>query len=177
MILLGCLLVIGFSVAPRVMLALAWLFSDRWPIVWGDNWLAPLLGIIFLPYTTIMYLLVWAPNGIQGWDWIWIALGLLLDVMHWAQYIEKRKQVPGYSTVAATGSGSASTGTMAAAYAPPTSSVAASSVPVAAAPAAAAASSQASVPPEAAPPVLSGEVVQPVTEPEDVSPDNPPPGA
>ena len=70
MLLLGCLLVVGFSIAPRVMLVLAWLFSDRWQVVWGGEWLWPLLGIIFLPYTTIMYVLVWTANGIEGWDWM-----------------------------------------------------------------------------------------------------------
>lgn len=157
MLLLGCLLVLGFSVAPRVMLALAWLFSDRWQVVWSGEWLAPLLGIIFLPYTTIMYLLVWAPNGIQGWDWIWIALGLILDVMHWGQWLEKRRQVPGYSTATAavTGSGTASAMTPAP-YAPTT-----------AAPSA--------LPPAAMPPAglpkATAEVVQPAVEPKDVPPE------
>jgi hypothetical protein len=96
MILLGCVLALGFAVAPRFMLILAWLFSSRWPFVWGGDWFVPLLGIIFLPYTTIMYMLVWKPSGIDGWDWIWVLLGLLLDAIHWGQVIEKRKNVPGY---------------------------------------------------------------------------------
>jgi len=33
MILLGCLVALGLAVAPRVMLILAWIFSERWPIV------------------------------------------------------------------------------------------------------------------------------------------------
>ena len=63
MLLLGCLLVVGFSIAPRAMLVLAWLFSDRWQVVWSGEWLWPLLGIIFLPYTTIMYVLVWTATA------------------------------------------------------------------------------------------------------------------
>ena len=77
MILLGCLLVFGLAVAPRAVLILAWIFSERWPIVWGGDFLLPLLGIAFVPYTTIMYMLVWTPNGIEGWDWLWIGLGSL----------------------------------------------------------------------------------------------------
>jgi hypothetical protein len=96
MILLGCLLVFGFAVAPRIMLLLAWIFSERWPIVWGGDWLLPLLGIAFLPYTTIMYMLVWSPAGINGWDWMWIILGFILDVTHWAQTAQRRKEVPYY---------------------------------------------------------------------------------
>jgi hypothetical protein len=97
MILLGCLLAFGLAVAPRFFLILAWLFSSRWPIVWQGDFLVPLLGIIFLPYTTIMYMLVWTITGIQGWDWIWILLGLFLDLTQWAQSAARRKEVPGYT--------------------------------------------------------------------------------
>ena len=57
MILLGCLVAFGLAVAPRFFLVLAWLFSERWAIVWRGDFVVPLLGIIFLPFTTIMYML------------------------------------------------------------------------------------------------------------------------
>ena len=41
MILLGCLLALGLAVAPRLFLVIAWLFADRWPVVWGDAWSHP----------------------------------------------------------------------------------------------------------------------------------------
>ena len=92
MILLGCLLAFSIALAPRVILVLAWLFSDRWPLVWQGEWILPLLGIAFLPYTTIMYLLAWSlTGGIEGWDWMWILLGLFLDFMKWSQVIANRK--------------------------------------------------------------------------------------
>jgi hypothetical protein len=94
MILIGCLLAFGLAVAPRAVLVLAWLFSDRWEIVWGGDILWPLLGIIFVPYTTVMYMLTWSLTGIEGWDWLWILLGLFLDIAHWGQVINNRKQVP-----------------------------------------------------------------------------------
>jgi hypothetical protein len=97
MFLFGCLLAFGAAVAPRVVLILAWLFSQRWDQVFKNGWLAPLLGVIFLPYTTIMYMLSWNPvTGIQGWDWMWIFLGILLDVMKWSQIYNNRKGIPGY---------------------------------------------------------------------------------
>lgn len=101
MILLGCLLALGLAVAPRLFLVLAWLFADRWPVVWGDAWLAPLLGIIFLPYTTVMYLLAWTPVGISGTLWLWILLGLFLDVTHYVNAAQHRDRVPGLNTTAA----------------------------------------------------------------------------
>ena len=102
MFLLGCFLAIGISIAPRLMLILAWIFSERWDLVWQGAWLWPLLGIIFAPFTTIMYMLSWsAVGGIQGWDWMWIILGVLLDVMKWSQVANNRNYIPGYPQSAA----------------------------------------------------------------------------
>ncbi|MEZ4518165.1 MAG: hypothetical protein R3C44_15540 [Chloroflexota bacterium] len=95
MVIMGCLMSLFIVLAPRVMLILAWIFSDRWDVVWS-TWVWPLLGIIFAPYTTVMYLLVWSPQGIAGWDWMWIFLGVLLDVMKWGQFFQNRKRIPGY---------------------------------------------------------------------------------
>jgi hypothetical protein len=39
----------------------------------------PILGLIFLPWTTIMYVLV-APGGVVGWDWLWLGLTLVFDI-------------------------------------------------------------------------------------------------
>lgn len=96
----GCLLAIGAAFAPRVVLILAWIFGRRWDAVWGGNWFWPLLGIILAPYTTIMYLLVWSPGlGIYGWDWMWIGMGVVLDVLKWAQIANNRRGIPGYPEV------------------------------------------------------------------------------
>ena len=96
MLVLGCLLAFTAAFAPRLVLILAWIFSPRWDLAF-ETWIWPLLGIIFLPYTTIMYLLSWSPGiGIVGWDWMWILMGLLLDVWKWSAVAQNRKQVPGY---------------------------------------------------------------------------------
>jgi len=97
MLILGCLLAFVIAFAPRLILILAWIFGTRWDIVFS-NWLWPLLGIIFAPYTTVMYLLVWSPaTGIAGFDWLWLALGVLLDVMKWGQIYNNRQGIPGVS--------------------------------------------------------------------------------
>ena len=95
MFILGCFLSLAIVVAPRVMLILAWLFSERWDVVWSGNWFWPLLGTLVAPYTTIMYLLAWSPAGIAGWDWMWIIMGVLLDIMKWGQIAQNRNSIPG----------------------------------------------------------------------------------
>jgi len=108
MLLFGCLLAFGASVAPRLILILAWIFGRRWDLVWDGNWIVPLLGIIALPYTTIMYMLVWSPGGLHGFDWVWLALGVMLDIMKWGQVARSRSDgFPGSqpTAVAPTASG------------------------------------------------------------------------
>jgi hypothetical protein len=98
MLIFGCLIAFAVALAPRVVLVLAAIFSARWDQVWsGKLFLWPLLGIIFAPYTTVMYMLAWNPaTGISGFDWFWIGLGVLLDLVKWGLIGDKRKEIPGY---------------------------------------------------------------------------------
>jgi hypothetical protein len=94
----GCLLAMGAAFVPRVVLVLMWIIGPRVNAAF-NNFIVPLLGLIFLPYTTIMYVLVWSPaTGVHGWDWVWIGLGVMLDVMKWSQIANKRKEIPGYKS-------------------------------------------------------------------------------
>lgn len=95
MFFLGCILSMAIVIAPRLMLILAWIFSERWDVVWRGNWFWPLLGTLLAPYTTIMYMLSWSPAGIAGWDWMWIIMGVLLDIMKWGQIAQNRNSIPG----------------------------------------------------------------------------------
>ena len=98
MILFVCLLAFSAAVAPRLVLILAWIFSARWDKVWDGEFLLPVLGIILLPYTTIMYMLTVAvlPSGgvlpLQGWVWLWIVLGVFPYFMKWSQMLTNRKE-------------------------------------------------------------------------------------
>ena len=47
----------------------------------SDSWIWPLLGLVFLPWTTIMYVLAWGPvYGVSGAGWILVALGVFFDL-------------------------------------------------------------------------------------------------
>lgn len=76
-----CLLAIVGSFFPRIALVLMWIFTDYVSRAF-TSFVWPLLGLIFLPFTTIMYCLVWDPamHGVHGAAWIWVVIGFLLDI-------------------------------------------------------------------------------------------------
>lgn len=81
--------------------ALWWLFRPlRWETAFsslfsgGLWWIWPVLGIIFLPWTTIMFVIV-APGGVVGWDWLWIGLMFVADIF-WYAGGAGRKRIPSY---------------------------------------------------------------------------------
>jgi hypothetical protein len=80
---------------PRAGILIWWLISPgRWAATFS-NFIWPLLGFIFVPWTTLMYVLV-APNGVIGFDWVWIALAVFADVAMWAGGgIGNRDRIPG----------------------------------------------------------------------------------
>jgi len=64
---------------PRLAILVWWLVNQaRWQLAF-DSFIWPLLGFIFAPWTTIMYVLVF-PGGVNGFDWIWLGLGVLADL-------------------------------------------------------------------------------------------------
>ncbi|MFG0319409.1 MAG: hypothetical protein ACF8XB_19220 [Planctomycetota bacterium JB042] len=57
-----CLLLLLAIVAPRICLVLLWLFTDFVSSAY-DTLLVPLLGLVFLPFTTIAYALAMNQRG------------------------------------------------------------------------------------------------------------------
>ena len=90
-----CFFAVLVFLGPRAAILVWWLFSPtRWSLAF-PNFLWALLGFLFVPWTTIMYVLVF-PGGIMGFDWLWMDVGLLADLMWWAGVV-KRRSVPGYT--------------------------------------------------------------------------------
>ena len=69
------------SAFPRFALLLTWLFSDRIEIAFDDQWVLPLAGLLFLPYTTFFFVLAYAPiGGVSTIGWFFVTFGFLLDM-------------------------------------------------------------------------------------------------
>ncbi len=74
-----CIVSLLVLIGPRIA-AIAWYLTDsaRWSAAFS-NILWPLLGVIFLPWTTLAYVLM-SPGGVTGLQWAVVVLGLLLDI-------------------------------------------------------------------------------------------------
>jgi hypothetical protein len=77
---MGCLLLLIALVSPRLALLILWIstnFVDRA----FDSFFVPLLGIVFFPITTLVYVLAYAPvTGVGGLGWVFVAGAFLLDI-------------------------------------------------------------------------------------------------
>ena len=70
--------------ASRLAGVLWWMFDpNRWALTFasfpGMYWIWPALGILFLPWTTLMYVIVY-PGGISIINLIFLALALVVDI-------------------------------------------------------------------------------------------------
>ncbi len=53
-------------------------------------WLVGIVGLIFAPWTALMYVLIFPLNG---FDWIWLGFGLACDIAGYVGGYHNRKQV------------------------------------------------------------------------------------
>jgi hypothetical protein len=96
---MGCLFAIFAGAFPRLGSLFIWLARpELFNAAFGGSWFWPILGIIFLPFSTLMYVLLWSPAGITGWDWMWLILAVFLDLTHYASAAYGgRDRLPGYA--------------------------------------------------------------------------------
>jgi hypothetical protein len=78
---MGCLFLLIAALSPRLALILTWIFTP-----WVDRatgaFIWPFLGLIFLPITTLLYVILWNTGGygVEGWEWIVVILGVFSDL-------------------------------------------------------------------------------------------------
>jgi hypothetical protein len=76
----GCLSALLPAFA-RIMLLMEWISRPAMMDAAFNTFILPCLGFLFLPFTTLMYVwLIQGVGGIQGIDWLWLILAVLLDL-------------------------------------------------------------------------------------------------
>ncbi len=81
---MGCVLVLLALILPRAALVLIFLFTGWFEVAFA-TWLWPVLGFIFLPYTTLAYTAAVVNTGghvTVGWLLL-IIVAVLADAGHW----------------------------------------------------------------------------------------------
>jgi hypothetical protein len=91
----GCLtaFVSGFS---RIMLLMVWIARPVMMNATFSTFIIPCLGFLFLPFTTLMYVfLIQGVGAIQGLDWLWLFLALIMDIASiGAAGVSNRNRIP-----------------------------------------------------------------------------------
>jgi len=76
----GCLTAFVSSFS-RIMLLFAWIARPVMMDRAFGTFILPCLGFLFLPFTTLMYVFLKQGVGaIQGLDWLWLFLAVILDL-------------------------------------------------------------------------------------------------
>src|SRR5829696_8919734 len=89
---MGCLFALFAGLFPRLGLFIVWIARPRLVDAAFDGFLLPLLGIIFLPFATLMYVILYTPGvGLTGWEWFWVVVAGVFDVAHWVVSVSQRR--------------------------------------------------------------------------------------
>lgn len=81
---------------PRLGFLAYWLFPYGQPKISAavNGWFWPLLGLIFLPWTILVYTIVFPVIGL---DWAWMTIAVLADLGCNAASAARRKDVSWYT--------------------------------------------------------------------------------
>jgi hypothetical protein len=99
-----CITTIVLVLAPRIGILFWWLTNPAAVALafqnWGipgsivlPVWVWPLLGGIFLPWTTLAYLFLY-PGGILGYEWLILLVALVIDLAGHGGSYHHRHRIP-----------------------------------------------------------------------------------
>jgi len=74
-----CAFALVLAGAPRLALLFWWFTQPGRFNATFETWLWPLVGVVFLPWTALMYVFVY-PGGISLINWVFLGLALLVDI-------------------------------------------------------------------------------------------------
>jgi hypothetical protein len=92
-----CFFTVLLFFGPRLAFLVYWLIA---PLkvnaafqAFNFPWLVGLLGLVFVPWFSLMYVIVFPLNG---WDWLWLGLALAADIFGYVGGYHNRESVPYY---------------------------------------------------------------------------------
>ena len=93
-----CILTAILLVGSRLGILVWYLFNPIYVNGAFDSFFWGFLGWLLLPWTTMMYIVIY-PGGILGFDWIWLGLGVFLDIFTYIGGYRERESVPYGDTI------------------------------------------------------------------------------
>jgi hypothetical protein len=76
-----CAIAVLGLIGPRALVLFWWLVDPaQWSRVFSGSPLLPALGFLFLPWTTLMYVLFWAVGGLSVLGWFFVVVAFLADI-------------------------------------------------------------------------------------------------
>jgi len=90
-----CILVLLGLIIPRVVMCFIWLLTTWFSQVFS-SFIPPLVGFIFMPYTTLAYMAAMLNNhhSLSGGWWILLIVAVMADLGHWgggrAWYVRRK---------------------------------------------------------------------------------------
>jgi hypothetical protein len=76
----GCIFALISLASPRLAFIFLWIFTSYVERAL-PNPLHALAGLIFLPFTSVVYVLVYSPTlGVSGWGWLLVGIAFLIDL-------------------------------------------------------------------------------------------------
>jgi hypothetical protein len=89
-----CFFSVLFFFGPRLGFLVYWLIAPLRVMTVFNTFIWPLLGLIFLPWTTLMFVLIFP---IVSFDWVWLGLALFADIAGYAASAARRKDASWYT--------------------------------------------------------------------------------
>ena len=88
----GCFVVALGAFFPRIALVLLWIFGDTVQKAFNGEWILPLLGLLFLPYTTLVFVVLnWWLGEVTGFTWFFVVLAFFFDIASYASTARSRQ--------------------------------------------------------------------------------------
>jgi hypothetical protein len=78
---------------PRLAILIWYLIQPIYVNLAFDNFIWGFLGWLFLPWTTLMYIIIY-PGGIIGFDWLILGIGIFTDFASFHGSYRERSRVP-----------------------------------------------------------------------------------
>ncbi|MDY7106515.1 MAG: hypothetical protein S0880_35515 [Actinomycetota bacterium] len=86
---MGCLIFLLALIGPRVALFFTWAFTIYVDRAY-DDFIVPVLGFVFLPWTTLVYALAYNGREVSPVGWLFVALALFADVSSYGASARER---------------------------------------------------------------------------------------